>query len=187
MIQLLLTYKYIILMPLAIIEGPITSVVAGFLSTSGIFNLLLVFPIMVLGDMIGDSIFYGLGRWGSGILHRHGHRIGATQKRLDEARVYFGNNHHKALVLSKLIHGIGLSGLIVAGSLKVPYSRYIKTCTLIALGQSLIFLTLGVFFGHAFTIIGKYLNYYAAGASVLALFIIILIVFNKYKNRKNKI
>jgi membrane-associated protein len=186
MLQLLLTYRYIILIPLAIIEGPITSVVAGFLSTSGIFNLLLVFPIMVLGDMVGDSIFYGLGRWGSGILHRHGHRIGATPERLAEAKVYFGNNHHKALVMSKLIHGIGLSGLVVAGSLKVPYPRYIKTCTLIAIGQSLIFLTLGVFFGHAFMLIGKYLNYYAAGASVLALFAIILIIFNKYKKRRGK-
>lgn len=185
MIQLLLTYRYIILIPLAIIEGPITSVVAGFLSTSGIFNLLFVFPIMVMGDMVGDSIFYGLGRFGSGVLHRHGHRIGATQEHLAKAREYFGNNHHKALVMSKLIHGIGLSGLIVAGSLKVPYSRYIKTCTLIAIGQSLIFLILGVFFGHAFSLIGKYLNYYAAGISVLALFTIILIVFNKYKNKKN--
>jgi membrane protein DedA with SNARE-associated domain len=187
MIQLLLTYKYVILVPLAIIEGPITSVVAGFLSTSGIFNLFFVFPIMVAGDMIGDSIFYGLGRFGSGILHKHGHRVGATPERLAEAKVYFSNNHHKALVMSKLIHGIGLSGLIVAGSLKVPYPRYIKTCTFIAIGQSLIFLTLGVFFGHAFTIIGKYLNYYAAGVSVIALFLLILIVFNKYKNIKKEI
>jgi membrane protein DedA with SNARE-associated domain len=186
MIELLLAYKYIILVPLAIIEGPITSVVAGFLSTSGIFNLLIVFPIMVLGDMIGDSVFYGLGRWGSGILARHGHRVGATPERLEEARVYFSNNHHKALVLSKLVHGIGLSGLIVAGSLKVPYIRYIKTCILIALGQSLIFLMIGVFFGHAYLQIGKYLNNFAAGISVIALFVILLIVFNKYKNRKNK-
>jgi membrane protein DedA with SNARE-associated domain len=184
MIQLLLTYKYLILVPLAIIEGPITSVVAGFLSTSGIFNLLFVFPIMVMGDMVGDSIFYGLGRFGSGILHKYGHRVGATPEKLAEAKVYFANNHHKALIMSKLIHGIGLSGLIVAGSLKVPYPRYIKTCTLIAIGQSFIFLTLGVFFGKAFSVIGKYLNYYAAGVSVIALFIIILVVFNKYKNGK---
>lgn len=182
----MLTYKYFILVPLSIIEGPITSVVAGFLSTHGIFNLLVVFPIMVLGDMVGDSIFYFLGRSGSGILARHGHRIGATPERLAEARVYFGNNHHKALIFSKLIHGIGLSGLIVAGSLKIPYGRYLKTCTFIAMGQSLIFLTLGVFFGHAYNLIGKYLNYYAAGASVLVLFGIIVLLFKNYKKKKNE-
>ncbi|MEK7081089.1 MAG: VTT domain-containing protein, partial [Patescibacteria group bacterium] len=161
MIELLLTYKYIILAPLAIIEGPIVAVVCGFLITLKIFNPLLTYAVLVIGDIIGDGGIYYIGYSGKKFLRF----LKVTDEKLEKAKIYFSENHKKAIFMSKLAHGIGFTGLIAAGASHVPYKRYFKTCMLISVVQSAVMILVGVLFGHAYVQIGKYLNYYAAGAS----------------------
>jgi len=55
--SLLLTYKYLILIPLAVVEGPIITVIAGFLITLGYMNIFLVYLIVIAGDLAGDYFF----------------------------------------------------------------------------------------------------------------------------------
>lgn len=83
--------------------------------------------------------------------------------------------------MSKLVHGIGFTGLVAAGAIRVPYKKYFKTCATISVIQSFVMLMLGILFGHAYVVIGKYLNYYAAFVSVLALIFLVVIFLRKYK------
>ena len=183
MLELLLTYKYLILMPLAIIEGPIIAVVCGFLVTLKIMNPLLVYVILIIGDIVGDGLIYYIGYSGKRFLKY----FKVTEEKLEKAKMYFHENHKKAIFASKLAHGIGFTGLIAAGASHVPYKRYFKTCTLISLVQSAVMITIGIFFGHAYVQIGKYLDYYAAIVSVLVLIILTIIIIRKYKiGIKNK-
>ncbi len=177
MIALLMTYKYLILIPLSIIEGPIVTIGAGFLVTLGVFNPLVVYVIMVIGDIIGDAGVYFIGYHGKKLLKY----FRVTEEKLEKAKEYFRKNHHKALAMSKLVHGLGFTGLIAAGALHVPYKRYFITCASISVVQSAVMLAIGVLFGHAYVQIGKYLNFYAAGASVLVLVIILIVVIRKFK------
>ena len=180
-IQLLLTYKYAILIPLSIIEGPIVSVVAGFLTTQGVLNLLLVFLIMIIGDIIGDGIFYFIGYKGKKLFHY----FKINEEKIEKAKIYFQENHNKAIAASKIMWGIGTAGLIAAGALHVPYKRYFKTCALYSFGQSFIMIILGIFFGQAYIIIGKYFNYYSALVSILVIAFLLFFVFiRKYKQNK---
>jgi membrane protein DedA with SNARE-associated domain len=176
-IQLLLTYKYLILIPLSIIEGPIVAVICGFLVTLNILNLLLVYVILIIGDIVGDGIIYYIGYSGKRFLKYF--RI--TDEKLEKAKTYFQENHKKAIIMSKLVHGIGFTGLVAAGASHVPYKRYFKTCALISLIQSAVMLLIGILFGHAYEQIGKYLDYYAAGISVVVLIVILFIIIRKYK------
>ncbi|MFZ1019520.1 MAG: VTT domain-containing protein [Minisyncoccia bacterium] len=176
MINLLLTYKYLILVPLAIIEGPIVTVVCGFLVTLKFFNPFLVYIIMVLGDIVGDGIIYYIGYSGKRFLHY----FKITESRLEKAKAYFHSNHKKAIAMSKLIHGIGFVGLVAAGASHVPYKRYFKTCAIISSIQSFVMLMIGIFFGHAYALIGKYLNYYAAFVSVIFLLGLLILFLKKY-------
>ena len=181
-IQLLLTYRYLILIPLAIAEGPIISVIAGFLVTLGIFNILVVYVIMVLGDILGDAIFYYIG-YSRKNLFRY---LKINEEKIEKAKLYFEKNHNKAIAGSKILWGIGTTGLIAAGALHIPYKKYFKTCAIYSLAQSFSMLFLGVFFGQAYEVIGKYFNYYSALVNILALAIILYFIFIKmYK--KNKI
>ncbi len=178
---LLLTYKYAILFPLAIIEGPIISVIAGFLVALGLLNAVFVYGIVVLGDLVGDTLVYSLGYWGVRIIHTYGPRFGVTAERLEYAKGYFNEHQQKAVALSKLVHGIGVTGLIAAGSLHVPYRRYIKICFLVTLFQAAAFLTVGILFGHAYAQISKYLDYVAATASIVVLAVAAGIVWYKIR------
>jgi membrane-associated protein len=176
-IQLLLTYKYLILIPLSIIEGPIVAVICGFLVTLKILNPLLVYVILVIGDIVGDGGIYYLGYSGKRFLKY----FRVTDEKLEKAKTYFQENHKKAIMMSKLLHGIGFVGLVAAGASHAPYGRYFKTCALISVVQSFIMLMIGILFGHAYVVIGKYLDYYAAGTSIVVLIVLLIFFIKKYK------
>jgi membrane protein DedA with SNARE-associated domain len=145
--------------------------------TLKVFNPFVVYVVMVLGDIIGDAGIYYIGYRGKGFLKY----FRVTEEKLEKAKQYFENNHKKAIFTSKLAHGIGFTGLIAAGASHVPYLRYFKTCAFISVVQSFIMLLIGIFFGQAYVVIEKYLNYYAAVASVIVLIVVIFIFIRKYK------
>lgn len=172
-----MTYKYLILIPLSIIEGPIVTIIAGFLVTMKVFNPVLVYAIMVIGDILGDAGIYYIGYSGK----RFFKFFRVNDEKLEKAKKYFAENRKKALFTSKMVHGIGFTGLLAAGATHVPYKKYFITCGLISVIQSLIMLIIGYLFGHAYVQIGKYLNYYAAAASVIALVVILFIYLKRKK------
>ncbi len=167
LITLLETYKYVILFPIAIFEGPIVTVICGFLISMGYLNIFLVYPIVVLGDIVGDGLCYVIGRWGFRLVDRHGHRLGITKQKVDQVRVYFNTHRKKALFFSKVLHGLGFIGLIVAGLIKIPYRKFFTVCALTTAVQAIILLASGLLFGRAYYEINNYLNFYAAATFVV--------------------
>jgi membrane protein DedA with SNARE-associated domain len=132
---------------------------------------------MVIGDILGDGILYYIGFSGKRFLKY----LKVDEEKMEIAKKYFKENHHKAMFVSKLAHGIGFTGLLAAGAVHVPYRRYFQTCGLISVVQSLIMLIVGILFGHAYVAIGKYLDYYAAIATVVVLFVALFFIIKKYK------
>ena len=51
----LLVYKYFILFPVMVIEGPIITIIAGFLSSLELLNPFLVYVVVVIADLTGSS------------------------------------------------------------------------------------------------------------------------------------
>lgn len=180
-LTLLLTYKYFILFPLGIVEGPIVTVIAGFFASLGLMNAGIVYAIVVIGDVLGDSIAYLVGRFSGKSLIKYSAFFHVTTEKLDQAKKFFENHHNKALVISKVFHGIGIVGLLAAGVLRIPWLRYAGICLLISLIQSGILLAVGIVFGHLYIQIGKYLDYFAASVSIIGL--TLLIIFALYKTK----
>lgn len=183
-LHLLLVYRYHILFPVAVFEGPIATVIGGFLVSMGAMNPLIVYGIVIAGDAVGDTVYYLVGYWSEGFLMRHGRRFGITKEKMDRAKDYFRENHRKALVLSKLVHGIGTAGLVAAGSLKIPYKRFLLTCFLISLVQSGLLLMIGIFFGGAYVQIARYLKEFALIASMTALAAAGVIIYKRMHFKK---
>ncbi len=184
MISLLLTYKYVILFPLAVVEGPILTVIAGLFVKTGVLNLYLVYIIVVLGDMFGDTLAYSIGRFGGPLVLRKFSKLwGITDAKVQKAKEYFDLHHHKTLIFSKIIHGVGVAGLITAGNLKISYKKFFFMCLCVSLMQSAILLTIGVLFGHAYAKINQYLGFFSSATIILAA-VIILIIYVKSKAKK---
>ena len=178
LVLLLTKYGYFILFPLAIVEGPIITIIAGFLASLGLMNVFIIFAIVMAGDIVGDSGAYMIGRSGGALFSAF---FKKHSDKLERAKKYFETHHNKAIVLSKLIHGIGITGLFTSGSLKIPYKRYITICFFTTTVQSVILLTIGILFGHAYVQLNKYLNYFSTTTIIVGLIIIFIISIKKLK------
>ena len=178
-------FGYLALFPLAIIEGPIITVIGGFFVRLGILNPVYVYLIVIAGDIVGDMLYYAIGHFGKNkFLHWIGRHIGVTEERLIKVREHYADHGYKTIAASKLLQGIGPIGLIAAGSARVPYPRYMLMCLSVSLVQSALFLTLGYLFGHAYVEISHYLNVFAA---ILGLLLIAVVIgFILYRNGLKK-
>jgi membrane protein DedA with SNARE-associated domain len=174
LLVLLEQFKYHLLVPAAIIEGPIITIVAAFLSTLGVFNIYVVYGVSVLADILGDIALYAIGRFGAPLLRtRLGRWLGATDARLKQAETFYREHRRRALVASKLIHGIGGAGLIASGILRTRFSDFLWVIIPTVFVQSGVLLLLGVLFGRAYVAFGHGLNEYAAIGSAVVIAVLL--------------
>lgn len=186
-LQLLSQYGYLLLFPLAIVEGPIITVVAGLLVTAGVFNPVIVYLVVVAGDIVGDSFWYAVGRYGHGGFSRMMEKLfGVKKENIEKAKARMEKNRFKMTMLSKLIHGVGFAGLVAAGAVRVSYGMFVLACLVVTLGQVAVFLALGLLFGKAYEQIGRYLDYFAATMVVAALVAIVLFIWFRKQRKKNR-
>jgi membrane-associated protein len=171
------------LFPIAVLDGPIVTVIVGFLCKLGVLNPLVAYPIIVVADGIGDSIYYSLGRWGRGkYFEKVINWLGLTPSRLERMRGYLGSNAVKMISVSKVVLGVGVAGLFLAGRSGMVYSRYILICFCTSLVQCAVYLTIGYFFGAFYQEIGHYLDFF--GVLILVVFLAVvayLIITSKMK------
>jgi membrane-associated protein len=91
-------YGYWVMLPLAIVEGPATTLVASILASLGALNIFLVFAISIVGDIIGDVFLYFLGyRYGIKFSRVFGKYIGITQDTVGRMEKYFDRHGGKPL------------------------------------------------------------------------------------------
>ena len=183
LLHLLLEYKYLILFPLAIVEGPALAVVAGFLCMNKILNPFIVFPIIISGDMVGDSLCYTLGRFGvPALLKKAAIWLGVNGEKIQSTRAYFDTNPIKTISLSKIALGIGFAGIYLAGHVRIPYVKFILICFCTSVLQYIVYLGIGLLFGNAYLLINGYINLFSAILIILALSILfIYFIHNKRK------
>ncbi len=186
-IYLLSHYKYLILFPLAIVEGPIIAVIAGFLCNSGFMNPFIVYPVIIAGDIIGDSACYAFGRLGvPKFIKKIARWFGVNDKSINRIRTLFNSNPNKIIALSKIVLGIGVAGIYLAGNSRVLFSKFFIICLVVSAVQYVFYLGLGLTFGNAYLHINRYLNNFASfniiAAAAIILIILIRYLLKKYEN-----
>jgi membrane-associated protein len=147
-LDLLSQYTYVLIFPLSIFEGPIITVVSGALAAGGIINIYAAFGVVVVGDMVGDSLYYYIGRRGYTWWHkRKGTKDLPPLSEQPRYSTHF-NEHGAAYLYSGKFHGLGSAVLIAAGAARYPYGwfmfhNFVATCC-----KSAALLTLGYIFAH---------------------------------------
>jgi membrane protein DedA with SNARE-associated domain len=179
----LINFQYLILLPTVIIEGPIISIIAGFLIAQGLMNIYLAYFIIIIGDLIGDSLYYALGHWGRNFGLNFFH---LSLDKFKKIKQHFNNHSGKTILLSKLAHGIGASVLFVAGAVKMPFGKFLYYNALGTIPKSAILITIGYLFGESYVRIGKYLDYYAVFILILAIILTILYITTIKKIKKEE-
>lgn len=178
-------YGYLALFPLAVAEGPIVTVIAGFLASMGLINFWLAYVVIIVGDIAGDALHYCVGRFGGrSFIDRWGKYFGVGPGQIEPIEEQFAKRGDKLLFLGKMLQGVGGAFLIAAGLIKMPFRRFIFANLLATFIKSLLLLILGFYFGYALSTINAYLERTVLISVGLALLAALVYFF--YFRKKNK-
>lgn len=148
--SLLLQYKYLILFPIIAIEGPIATVLAGFMASMGIMNFFVAYVVILAGDMAGDSLYFALGYWGrEKLIRRWGKFLGITVEKTERLEKHFGKHIGKTIIIGKISHVFGVVILLAAGLAKIKFRDFFKFDFIATIPKSLILILTGYYFGKA--------------------------------------
>jgi membrane-associated protein len=182
-ILFLIKYKYEAIIPIAIAEGPIISVISGFLVSLGYVNFLYVLIILFLGDTVSDYVFYLMGKGGR-------HAIGYFKlKHVPEEQILkfenqFKSSPWKTMVLAKVSYGLGGVFMAACGASRMGWRKFLEYVLSLNFIRSLILLSVGFYFGKAAIHLGRaYLKYYIL-AVVILVPLAYLIYYKKFRKSK---
>lgn len=125
--NLLLQYKYFIMVPLVLFMQPAVGISGGILSRLGLMDPLAVYLTVCLTALAGDVGWYWIGyHYGQRFVGRFGRFVGITSEHVRVAQKIFHQNIAKILIISKVTNGFGLAivTLFTAGMSRVPFGRY---------------------------------------------------------------
>lgn len=145
---------YLAIFLIAILEGPILSVILGIILRLNHFSFVLVYAILILGDLAGDVVWYYIGyHYGVSVIRRVKKWFGLTEERISRVKESFHSNKYKILFISKLTNGFGFAIpiLTTAGIVRIPFWKFIRTNVAGQLLWSGGLLALGYFFGGLYS------------------------------------
>jgi len=176
LIQLLITYRYPILVPIAFLEGHLISLLVGFLSKLGYMNAILGALCVALGNLLGDMILYWLGyHKGEKIYRSWGKYIGLSPESVEKVKKIFHKHKGRILFFSKMTNGFGLATavLFTAGLTRIPFRNYMLWNILGEFLWTGMLVGIGYFLGNLYTTVDSFI--WKVGTIVFGVVIVFLI------------
>ncbi|MDO8514396.1 MAG: hypothetical protein Q7S50_02515 [bacterium] len=167
----LIIYKYWLLLPIAIVEGPMVAFVCGMLVALGYFNPFIAFGILVLGDLIPDGFLYTMGRFARKHtwVKRWGTYVGVTEERFSKAEMLWHTHPGKTVLASKFTYGVTAPFLFMAGLSGIPARIFFGYSISISVVHYAVLMGLGYFFGTSLASIGDFLTSIEIGVTIVVL------------------
>ncbi len=187
LVLLLTNYGYFILFPLAVIEGPVVSLLVGFLMYLGYFQFFPALAVLVLGDVVPDVFYYYIGRFGNGkkLIEKYGARYNFISGNFNLVEKLWREHGKKTMFFSKIAYGLSTPLLISAGLVKMPLRRFVSYTIPISITLYTVIIIIGYYLGSSYQLAAKYINY---AEIIIAIFFVIFIaayVFSaKYARRQ---
>ncbi|MFA6253663.1 MAG: VTT domain-containing protein [Candidatus Paceibacterota bacterium] len=183
-VVLLKTYGYVLIFPIAFVEGPIITVICGWLSAVGILNFFVVYAILIIANLLGDAFYYAIGYWGGpSLIRRWGHWLRLDLEQTVKLKNHFDNHGGKILLTAKITPHLAAAAVLAgAGLAKYRFTLFIRYCLLVEVPKTLILMLVGYFVGDAYQKIVVYLDYLGA---VLSAVLVLILGYGFYYWRRN--
>lgn len=147
-----------ILAPIAMLEGPIVTVIAAWLASRGLLDIWSVTLVVIAADIAGDMLYYAVGRWGLNRLPQGWlMKMGLNRARLSALAGHFNHKGGRTLVIGKITHSAGAPILVAAGLAHMSIWRFFWVNTLATIPKSLFFVALGYTLGSAYSQIDNWI------------------------------
>jgi len=160
-------YKYAAIFPIAVAEGPIITIISGFLVSRGHLEFFPALLVVFLGDVISDSAFYLLGKGGRQAI-QYVKFIHVSEEYLQKIENQFKLSPWKTMILAKVSYGLGTVFMVASGASRMKWSEFIEYIVSLDFVRSSLLLAIGFYFGKIFLRSGQtYLNYYIIAVIIL--------------------
>jgi membrane protein DedA with SNARE-associated domain len=154
--HLIVHYGYFAIFALIMVEdfgvpapGETALVAASAAAASGTLNIWIVVAVAVTGAILGDNIGYAIGRFGGQrLVIRAGRRIGLDSTRFAEAQKAFERYGDAIVVGARFVEVLRQLNGIVAGTMGMPWSTFLRLNALGALLWVGAWASIGYFAGH---------------------------------------
>lgn len=147
--QLIVQYRYWILIPLSFVEGPVVAFVAGMFASTGFFNMYFLAALFFVRDVGLDGVYYAIGHFGghSKFGERMLAKLRITDDHLDQVRVLWEKRPFVTMFVGKLSYGIASAFIVVAGTVRMPLGLFFKYGVIVAVLEYGTALLAGYFLG----------------------------------------
>jgi len=177
-IKALGVWNYVIFATMVFVEGPTATLIGATAAGSGRLEPLAVFLVAAGSNLMADSFWYYLGRWGheARILHWV-EKVGVDESMLEQAKRKMHQHALKILLAAKLTLSFSIPALIVAGLTRISWRKTI----LVLLGAEILWsgslVLAGVYLGQWLERLEKGIQVVTILGSIV--FLLILMVFVK--------
>lgn len=118
-------WSYAVLALLVAVEGPIATLLGAAAASAGVMKPGLVFIAASTGNLIADTLWYGLGYLGkSDWLYWLENKFGVTREQLEKIEKSLHVHAAKVLFFAKLSVSLVIPTLMAAGLVKVPWRKW---------------------------------------------------------------
>jgi len=168
-------------------EGPILALLCGLLLRMGFLAIIPVYISLMLGDLLGDTVWYWIGyRFGPVFVKRFGRYFHVNEDNVKTVERIFRKHSSAILIVSKLTMGLGfaLVTLITAGMARIPFHRYIMLNVIGQFVWTALLLSSGFFLGQLYV---TFDNIFARISIIAFAVIVIVAIFRYAKFVRNRI
>lgn len=153
-------YRYWIIFPIAIFEGPIIIIISGFLIHLGVLNGYIAYLILVVADLIGDSLYYSIGKYWKKTkwIKKVGRFVGYDEKSDEFLEEHFKKHKVKTFLIGKISHGLGGTIQIASGIAGVRYYEFFGLSLLGTIPKVFALILVGFYLGSYYERINGYLQ-----------------------------
>lgn len=121
---------------------------AGAFAAAGNFNVLLLFVLLSIAAILGDTVNYWIGRYlGESILHTENPRF-INKKHLEKTHLFYEKHGGKTIIIARFMPIIRTFAPFVAGVGEMSYVRFISYNIIGGIAWIAIFIFGGFLFGN---------------------------------------
>lgn len=148
--EMLLHYRYAILLLVVIFEGTATMVATGAMIAAGIFNPLYAFLVCSLAEFIDGFVWYTVGYYfGATPIEYFIRNSPGRQALMATIRRHSDRSAGLVILVVKMTYSVTNATLILIGSLKYNFKRFAFYNAVGSFGWAAMLLGLGYVFGQA--------------------------------------
>ena len=153
--------------PIAFLEGPIISIISGFLVSRGELAFLPALVVVFLGDFLSDIIFYAIGRGG-----RHAIQyipfFHVSEEKLLQIENQYKEHPWKTMIVAKAAYGLGIMFMVASGATRLSWQKFIGYIASLNIIRSALLMAIGFYFGKSALRLGPtYLWYYTIAMLII--------------------